>query len=95
MDTLLQVVCYSGHRADERPVRFTLAGRTFAVVSVEDKWYSPGDTFVRVLADDGNRYLLRHREAQDVWLLEGFRSSQTPGTPVPGAGEPPFPNTPN
>jgi hypothetical protein len=76
MDTILQVACYAGYRGDERPVRFVLAGRTFDVATVEDKWYSPGATYFRVVVADGDRYVLRHDEAQDVWRLEGFRSSR-------------------
>lgn len=67
---------YSGYKADERPVRFVLAGHTFEVQDVEDRWYSPGVTFFRVLASDGNRYVLRHENAQDVWSLEAFRATR-------------------
>jgi hypothetical protein len=27
------------------------------------------------LAGDGNYYVLRHDEAQDVWTLDGFRAA--------------------
>jgi len=70
----IQVECYAGYRADERPVRFVLRGRTFEVQEVEDRWYSPGATFFRVIVEDGNRYVLRHDEAQDVWTWEAFRA---------------------
>ena len=75
MDVTVQVACYSGFRADERPLRFVLGGRSIEVASVEDKWYSPGATYFRVVAADGDRYVLRHDDAQDVWRLEGFRAS--------------------
>ncbi len=75
-DTTIHVESYSGYRADERPVRFVLAGRTFEVMEVEDRWYSPGAIFFRVLASDGNRYVLRHEEAQDTWSLEAFRATR-------------------
>jgi len=41
---------------------------------VEDRWYSPGETYFRVRVEGGDRYVLKHVEAQDVWSLEGFRS---------------------
>jgi hypothetical protein len=44
-------------------------------VAVEDRWYSPGATYFRVLVDDGDRYVLRHDEAQDVWSLAGHRAA--------------------
>jgi len=83
MDVLVQVECYSGYRGDERPVRFVLAGRSFEVSSVEDKWYSPGATYFRVLTAEGDRYVLRHDEAQDLWSLAGFRASGERGVQIP------------
>lgn len=91
MDVIVQVSCYSGFRGDERPLRFVLAGRPFEVASVEDKWYSPGATYFRVLTAEGDRYVLRHDEAQDVWTLEGFRASdprENPPVRPPGGGDP-------
>jgi hypothetical protein len=72
----LQVECYAGYRADERPLKFVLRGRTFRVQQVDDRWYSPGAQFFRVLADDGNYYVLRHEQRQDVWELHAFRAAQ-------------------
>lgn len=77
--TEIRVECYAGYRADERPQRFVLAGRVFEVECVEDQWYSPGTIYFRVVAKDGNRYVLKHDEAQDQWTLEAFRSTR--GTP--------------
>ena len=72
----LQVECYAGYRADERPLKFSLRGRTYHVEEVEDRWYSPGALYFRVLADDGNFYVLRHDELRDVWELHAFRAAQ-------------------
>jgi hypothetical protein len=71
------VECYAGHRADERPVRFTLSGRPYEVTEVDDQWYSPDAKYFRVRAHDGNLYVLRHNEREDVWTLEGFRATRT------------------
>lgn len=68
------VECYSGFKADERPLRLHLGDRTLEVAAIEDRWYSPGETYFRVLTDDGDRYVLRHTEAQDVWALSAFRA---------------------
>ncbi len=72
----IRVECYAGHRADERPLRFTLRGRLFEVAEVEDRWYSPGATYFRVRSDDGNYYILRHDEGMDIWTLDAFRASR-------------------
>lgn len=70
----LAVRCYAGYRGHERPLAFTLGERTLEVRDIQDRWYSPGAVYFRVLADDGNLYLLRHDEAADEWTLEGFRA---------------------
>ena len=71
----LQVECYAGQRADERPVRFRLEDRDYMVEELLDQWYGPDDVFFKVRADDGNLYILRHqsRANEDAWHLEAFR----------------------
>lgn len=73
-EQVLRVETYSGFKADQRPLRLHLGNRTFEVAAVEDSWYSPGETYFRVLTADGDRYVLRHIEAQDVWTLTAFRA---------------------
>jgi len=70
----VEVESYAGYRADERPLRLKLDGRILEIIEVEDRWYSPGETYFRVRVADGDRYVLRHVDAQDVWSLEGYRS---------------------
>lgn len=72
----IRVECHAGYRADERPLRFTLRGRLFEVIEVEDRWYSPGALYFRVRAADGNFYILRHDEGMDVWTLDAFRAAR-------------------
>jgi hypothetical protein len=74
VDILVRVECYCGYNADERPVR------VFLVAAVEDIWYSPGVTYFRLLLGNGERYVLRRQDAQDVWSLEAFRAKTTEGT---------------
>jgi len=69
------VECYSGYKADERPVRLNLSDGAREIVAIEDRWYSPGATYFRVLLEDGDRYVLRHEEPQDVWSLAGYRAA--------------------
>jgi hypothetical protein len=71
----LQVECYAGYKADQRPVRFTVGTRSLNVVSVDEQWYSPATMYFRIQADDGNIYILRHDEGQDTCDLEAFRWS--------------------
>ena len=73
----LKVDCYSGYRADERPLRFTfLAGakvREFEVREVVDRWYGVGYECFKVRADDEDVYILRHNLGKDSWCLDAFR----------------------
>ena len=71
---LIEVESYSGYRADERPFRFVMSGRRYGVVELQDRWYSPKAIYFRVLASDGNRYVLRHDQDADLWSLEAFRA---------------------
>ena len=72
---VLQVECYSGAKADERPVRFRLDDRVFFIEEVLDQWYGPDDTFFKVRADDGNLYILRRDQSipEGTWSLTSFR----------------------
>jgi len=73
----VRVECYSGRKADERPVRFWLDGRLYEVEEVVDCWYSPGAAFFKVRAHDGNLYILRQERSplEGAWTLEAFRQS--------------------
>jgi hypothetical protein len=75
----VQVISYSGYKADESPRILKLGDTLLPIAQIEDRWYSPGETFFRVLTHAGDRYLLRHVEAQDVWTLEGYRSHRVDG----------------
>lgn len=55
----LSVECYSGRKADERPVRFWLEGTLYHVETALDQWYDPEHIFYKVHANDGNLYILR------------------------------------
>lgn len=72
----LTVECYAGYRSDERPLRFSMNERLYEVEEVLDRWYSPGASYFRVRANDGNLYVLKHEEPQDAWSLESFRAEQ-------------------
>jgi len=74
-EQIVRVECYSGHKAEERPVRILFERHTLEIAETEDRWYSPGATYFRVLAESGDRYVLRHDDAQDVWSLTAFRQA--------------------
>jgi hypothetical protein len=82
LEQVVRVECYSGYKADQRPLRLNLTDGAREIVAIEDRWYSPGATYFRVLVEDGDRYLLRHEEAQDVWSLAGYRAAVVGQFPV-------------
>lgn len=72
----LRVECHSGTKADERPVRFYLGERRLEVQEVLDQWYGPDDVYFKLLAEDGNLYILRKSGSSGFggdWTLESFR----------------------
>jgi len=75
---MLSVECYSGRKADERPIRFRLGGRQYQVETVLDQWYDPESTSYKVRADDGNLYILRQQTSTPggAWELVSFRQTR-------------------
>ncbi len=71
----LQVECYAGWKADERPRLFRIDGHEYLVREVLDQWYGPEDIFFKVRADDGGVYILRHDTSvpDGEWDLVSFR----------------------
>lgn len=74
-EQVVRVECYSGYKADERPVRILFEAQTLEIAEIEDRWYSPGATYFRVLAENGDRYVLRRDEGQAVWSLTAYRQT--------------------
>ena len=74
----LEVECYSGKKAEERPLRFRLEGHPYVVEEVLDQWYGPDDVFYKLRADDGNLYILKKETStpDGVWSLVSFRQSR-------------------
>ena len=73
-EKIVHVECYAGCKGDQRPIKLQIGNDMVEVVDVEDRWYSPGATFFRVLLANGEPYVVRREDAQDVWTLEAFRS---------------------
>ena len=73
-EKLVHVECYAGYKGDERPAKLQIGNEMVEVAEVEDRWYSPGATYFRVRLANGERYVVRREDAQDVWTLEAFRS---------------------
>ena len=72
------VECYSGRKADERPVRFRLDEKQYQVEAVLDQWYDPEHVFYKVRANDGKLYILRQQTSapDGGWDLVSFRQTR-------------------
>jgi hypothetical protein len=72
----VEVECYSGHRANERPLAFTFEGRRWEVVEVIDWWYEggvrpgrPALDYFKVKTAEGRVFLLRYNFLFDAWAV--------------------------
>ena len=70
MSLRIYVDSYSGYKANERPLRFTLDGETYDIASIEDRWQEPSAEYFKVKSVDGKLYLLRYDEHEDEWTLQ-------------------------
>jgi hypothetical protein len=66
----IQVRCYSGYKANERPIEFTFRGRKHKVLELLDRWYGVRDSYFKVLAENNRIYLLRYDHDADSWTME-------------------------
>lgn len=82
----IRVEAYSGHTANERPVRFTLGERTLEVTAIVDRWYSENARYFRVTCNDGDTYVLKYDEQEDHWELVSFTRKDSRGS---GSQNPP------
>ena len=69
------VSAYNWSKANERPCRFVLEGRSYEVLEVLDQWYGPDSRYFKVKADDQNLYILRYHSVLEEWTLESFRQA--------------------
>ena len=66
----IQVSCYSGYKANERPTQFSFRGRRLTVLELLDQWYGIDHRYFKVLTDDNKVYLIRYDQDNDLWTLE-------------------------
>jgi len=74
----IEVIAYSGYKANERPQYFIMEGQRVEVVNIVDRWYGVEHDYFKVAGDDGKVYLLKWNRYLDVWLM--VRASARLGT---------------
>jgi hypothetical protein len=58
-----------GYGAHEDPVSFKIVERTFLVREIMDRWHGADHTYYKLIADDGNLYVIKHDLDMDEWEL--------------------------
>lgn len=57
------------------PLSFRLGSRRYQVAEIVDRWSGPEQSYLRVRADDGGLFVLRHDEATHQWELAAYTSA--------------------
>lgn len=73
---MMKIHCCAGCSVNEGPSLFSLMNRSYQVKEVIDRWYGPGVVYFKLLANDGNIYLLKHDEQQDWWDLVFYQNPE-------------------
>ncbi len=71
----VDVQCYSGSSANEKPISFIVEGHEYFVEEVLDQWKGPEAQYFRLMADDGGVYILKLQAngEEDEWSLAACR----------------------
>lgn len=67
--TLLKVETSAGVAIAGLPVSFTLLERKFTVRELMDSWHGVDHAYFKLVADDGNLYVIRHDLERDEWEM--------------------------
>jgi hypothetical protein len=77
----IQVECYSGYKANERPIAFIFQDRRLEILEILDHWYEGGiesDTpvvnYFKVKTDDKSVFILRYVVHSDEWSVRVYGS---------------------
>jgi len=65
----IEVVGYSGYKANERPLSFVLDERKLRVSDVIERWYGVEHDYFKVIAEDDHVYLFKWHRIRDVWFV--------------------------
>jgi len=68
--TIVKVECYSGYKADEKPISFILNRQKLVVDRIIEQWRCPDFDYFKVQADDGKGYLLISDSLKGNWVME-------------------------
>ena len=65
----IEVVAYSGYKANERPLSFVYQQKEIEVEEVIDRWYGFEHDYFKIRANDAKVYLIKWHRILDLWFL--------------------------
>ena len=75
----IHVESYAGHRGDEAPRAFVLAGERILVTDVVDRWLAPDHRYFKVRSAAGDEFILRHDIVTGAWEITFFKRNEARG----------------
>jgi hypothetical protein len=69
MKILLKVETFSQAAGDGAPTSFTLRDRRFRIRGIVDQWHGADHVYFKLVADDGNLYVIRHNLEENEWEM--------------------------
>ena len=73
----IKVKTYSGYKAEERPISFTIGEKELRVEELLDRWYGEDYENFKIRADDRCIYIIRNNRDEDFWelvMMEGEKA---------------------
>jgi len=81
--TPIEVVTYSGYKADERPVSFLYGNIRYTIENIVDRWYEGGEIagrkiihYYKVDTERNEQFLLKHDPEVDRWEASRTKRSK-------------------
>jgi len=71
------VQCYSGYKADERPLAFRVGLRNLKVLKILDTSRDPDHFYFKVQTEDGGLFLLKHLQTEETWMVMRLKNSRS------------------
>ena len=65
----IDVIAYSGYKANEKPLYLIVAHQKLEVKKLVDRWYGQVHDYFKITAEDGKSYLIKWHRRQDKWFL--------------------------
>lgn len=68
--SIVKVKTYSGYKADERPISFSIGNLNIEIINIIDRWIDPECDYFRVRGEDGKAYTMIHNRDRDAWHMK-------------------------